>query len=64
MSFELDHLFILVAAGGPEAARLSELGLVEGAVNRHPGQGTACRRFFFHNAFLELVWVDDPAEAA
>lgn len=63
MSFELDHLFILVAAGGPEAARLSELGLVEGAVNRHPGQGTACRRFFFHNAFLELVWVDDPAEA-
>jgi hypothetical protein len=63
MFFELDHLFILVAAGGPEAARLIELGLVEGAANRHPGQGTANRRFFFHNAFLELVWVDDPVEA-
>lgn len=29
----------------------------------HPGQGTACRRFFFCNTYLELLWVTDPAEA-
>jgi hypothetical protein len=28
-----------------------------------PSQGTACRRFFFHNAFLELLWVSDPSDA-
>jgi hypothetical protein len=29
----------------------------------HPGQGTACRRFVFANAYLELVWVHDAAAA-
>ena len=29
----------------------------------HPGQGTANRRFFFRNFFLELLWVDDAAQA-
>src|SRR5262249_23038787 len=29
----------------------------------HPGQGTACRRFFLANAFLELLWVSSPDEA-
>lgn len=38
------------------------LGLAEGQPNRHPGQGTANRRFFFHNAFLELLWVEDELE--
>lgn len=45
------------------AAKLSQLGLVEGAPHRHPGQGTACRRFFFRNAMLELLWVEDAEEA-
>ncbi len=31
--------------------------------NRHPGQGTANRRFFFANGMLELIWVEDVAEA-
>jgi hypothetical protein len=61
--FELDHLFVWTTPGGPEADRLIELGLTEGQPNTHPGQGTACRRFFFRNAYLELVWVHDPAEA-
>lgn len=61
--FELDHLFVWASTGGPEADRLTAFGLTEGAPNAHPGQGTACRRFFFRNAFLELVWVCDPAEA-
>ncbi len=63
MALEIDHLFIATAVGAPEAARLIEFGLLEGAPNTHPGQGTANRRFFFANAFLELVWVTDPAEA-
>jgi hypothetical protein len=63
MSAELDHFFVCTARGAPEADRLIALGLTEGTPNRHPGQGTANRRFFFHNGFLELVWVEDPAEA-
>lgn len=57
---ELDHIFILTEAGAPAAGALAALGLVEGSGNRHPGQGTACRRFFFRNFMLELLWVDDP----
>ena len=60
---ELDHVFICVARGAPEAERLVEFGLREGAPNVHPGQGTANRRFFFRNAMVELLWVEDPQEA-
>jgi hypothetical protein len=61
--FELDHFFICVDFGAPEADVLVEFGLTEGTRNMHPGQGTANRRFFFRNGFLELLWVSDPAEA-
>jgi hypothetical protein len=61
--FQFDHLFVWVDSGGPEAERLVDFGLTEGQPNNHPGQGTACRRFFFRNAYLELVWVHHPAEA-
>ncbi len=60
---ELDHVFICASIGAPEADRLVEFGLTEGTRNAHPGQGTANRRFFFHNAMLELLWVHDAAEA-
>jgi len=63
MTIELDHVFICVAKGGPEAARLVQFGLAEGAPNTHPGQGTANRRFFFRNGMLELLWVEDSADA-
>lgn len=59
----IDHVFICCAEGAPEAAALAALGLREGPPNTHPGQGTACRRFFFRNAYLELLWVSDPNEA-
>jgi hypothetical protein len=62
-AFEFDHLFVWTDVGGPEADRLVAFGLTEGSPNAHPGQGTACRRFFFRNAYLELVWANDPAEA-
>lgn len=63
MPAELDHVSLCVSVGGPEADRLAALGLTEGQPNRHPGQGTACRRFFFANAYLELLWVESPEEA-
>jgi hypothetical protein len=63
MAPELDHVFICCSPGAPEAARLADAGLTEGSSNTHPGQGTASRRFFFQNAYLELLWVSDPEEA-
>jgi hypothetical protein len=62
-SLQLDHLFICTSPGAPEAAKFAAFGIKEGAPNTHPGQGTACRRFFFHNAYLELLWVHAPEEA-
>ena len=63
VSLELDHVFILCAVDAPEASALARLGLHEGPANTHPGQGTACRRFVFRNAYIELLWVRDEWEA-
>jgi hypothetical protein len=63
MAIELDHICICSSTDGVEAASLTTFGLTEGAGNVHPGQGTACRRFFFRNAYLELLWVSDSSEA-
>jgi hypothetical protein len=62
MAFEIDHLFILTDIGAYAAERLVSFGLLEGTSNMHPGQGTTNRRFFFHSAMLELLWVHDPEE--
>jgi hypothetical protein len=63
MSIELDHLFVCTAPGAPEAERLVQFGLREGPPNEHPGQGTACRRFSFANAMIELIWVSNTVDA-
>ena len=63
MAVELDLLFICLSRGAPEAKFLTRFGLIEGPRNVHPGKGTANRRFFFENAILELLWVEDPSEA-
>ena len=63
MASEPDHVFICVSVGGEEASALVAFGLTEGPPNVHPGQGTACRRFFFANGYVELLWVSNPAEA-
>jgi hypothetical protein len=63
MRIELDHLFVCTAPGAPEAERLIQFGLREGPPNRHPGQGTASRRFAFSNAMIELLWVSHKKEA-
>ncbi|REJ85775.1 MAG: glyoxalase-like domain protein [Acidobacteria bacterium] len=64
MSFEVDHVFVAASCGAPQAEDLVEAGFAEGPANHHPGQGTACRRFFFENAYLELAWLVDFAEAS
>ena len=63
MAFVIDHVFVMCSPGAPEAVALTAAGLKEGSSNTHPGQGTASRRFFFGNAYLELAWVSDPGEA-
>ena len=63
MRIELDHLFVCTAPGAPEAEKLLQFGLHEAPPNQHPGQGTACRRFAFANAMIELLWVSDRGEA-
>ncbi len=63
MPVELDHVFVCASPGAPEADELLRFGLHEGPPNRHPGQGTACRRFSFRNAMLELIWVSNEIEA-
>jgi hypothetical protein len=59
---QLDHIFIRTSVGAPQAELLRDIGLTEGSGNRHPGQGTENRRFFFGNAFIELLWVADTDE--
>lgn len=63
MSFELDHIILWTEVGAPEAEKLLKFGLTEGTSNIHLGQGTANRRIFFRNAYLELLWVHDLQEA-
>lgn len=63
MSYELDHLFIFCSPDAPEAEHLIKQGFTEGQPNIHPGQGTRCRRFFFHNSYLEFLWIYDEKEA-
>ncbi len=60
---EIDHIFICAKINAPEAEALKSFGLTEGSPNNHPGQGTANRRFFFHNTFIELLWLHDANEA-
>lgn len=62
MQIELDHLFVCTGPGAPEAEKLVQFGLHEAPPNQHPGQGTACRRFSFVNAMIELLWVSDSNE--
>jgi hypothetical protein len=62
-TYAVDHVFICCSVGGAEAEALAKAGLTEGSPNVHPGQGTTCRRFFFRNAFLELLWICDVVDA-
>jgi len=63
LGFELDHVFVAVRQGAPELAALVRAGFDEGAPNVHAGQGTACRRVFVENAYLEFLWLEDAIAA-
>ena len=55
---DIDHIFIFVDS--KEAAdELVDFGLNEGSGNVHKGIGTANRRFFFKNFYLEILWVEN-----
>lgn len=56
---EIDHLFVCTKNNASIADFLVQNGFLEGTANRHPGQGTANRRFFFNNVFLEFIYLDD-----
>jgi hypothetical protein len=55
----LDHLIVFRRA--PAATDVAGLLLDPGL--RHTGQGTRNRRIVFPDAYLELLWIDDPAAA-
>jgi hypothetical protein len=59
---EVDHLFVFTGQPVAAAELLQAFGLTEGSPNVHPSQGTSCRRFFFENAYLELVWISNEAD--
>lgn len=59
---EIDHIFICTDKHAPAGDLLARFGLTEGSSNIHEGQGTANRRFYFHNIMIELLWVNDLEE--
>lgn len=58
----IDHIFIFTEDKGQVADQLVEFGLTEGSSRTHVGQGTANRKFYFANFFLEVLWVHNEAE--
>jgi hypothetical protein len=64
MRIELDHLFVCTAPGAPEAEELVRFGLREEPPNRHPGQGTANRRFAFANTMIEFVALGERCKSS
>jgi hypothetical protein len=57
---ELDHVYIVVPPGAAAAVHaLRQVGvLVDTTTGRHDGEGATSIAAFFHNAYLELLWVD------
>lgn len=63
MAYTLDHVFVAVEPGAPQMEQLVARGFEEGPRREHRGQGTASCGVFFENAYLELIWLEDPALA-
>ena len=59
---EIDHIFIFTDVPHVAAEELVAWGLTEGSSRVHPGQGTANRKFYSENFFLEILWVQNEAE--
>lgn len=63
MSLPIDHVFVFAKPGGPEVKALEAAGLRVGRRRRHEGQGTANACVFFASSMLELLWIENEAEA-
>jgi hypothetical protein len=61
--FEIDHFFVAISSPELGSTALDGAGFLAGPSNTHPGQGTASRGILFENAYLELIWLTDAAEA-
>lgn len=64
MHLQLDHVFVAVPHGCEVFDALAGAGFLISDEQPHPGQGTASRGVFFANAYLELIWLVNRAEAA
>ena len=63
MTLTLDHISLCVTKDAPEADILQKNGLFLAPDREtHAGQGTASVFFYFRDFYLELIWVDNPAE--
>jgi len=60
---ELDHVLCMVPPVGDWPRQLSEHGWKLDAGTSHGGQGTRNRRLVWAGQYLELVWIEDLAEA-
>jgi hypothetical protein len=58
----IHHIFIFSSHKGKEADELICHGFTEGSNRLHDGQGTANRKFYFRNFYLEILWVNQPSE--
>jgi hypothetical protein len=61
---EFDHAFRLVDSQEAAEDAVGRLGMTETYRRKHPGQGTANICCCFDNAFIEFLWVENPAEAS
>ena len=57
MPFEIDHLFVVSEFAAPIVDKIVTAGFIEGSARNHPGQGTANRRIFFYNNYLEFLFL-------
>jgi hypothetical protein len=59
----IDRLFICTTKGSEAVSLLQEFGLFcPNTIVRSDSQGTLSRMFFFENAFLALVWLEDDRD--
>lgn len=55
---QTDHIFIFTSKPDEAGQELIDFGLNEGSSRVHKGQGTANRKFYFRNFFIELLFVN------
>ena len=62
--YEIDHVWMLVEHGAPEAELFRALGMLVAPPVVHEGQGTVGVPVMFENVYLELLSVEDEALAS